>query len=436
MKRHGLLLSLFASLTLQAAEPESYLLRGATVHTVGNGDIANGSVLIVNGKIAGVGEKLSAPRGATVIEAKGLHVYPGMVDSATQIGLSEIGSVRETNDLNEIGEFNPQLRALIAVNPESEHIPVTRVNGITSVITMPAGIGGTGGAGSPLAEGIIQGQAALIHLDGWTWEEMEVKRSAAMMMRFPTMRTSTYSMAQGPGRRPFTEAQREYDQAIQRRHEFFEQARRYQRAKAAGGKNFETDLKLEAMLPVLEGKMPLMVIAPRERTIRDAVKFAQDEKIRIVLAAVREPGAMLPELKAKNIPVILGQVLELPLEEDDAYDAPFTLPLQLHQAGVKFAFGTFTTQFSRNLPYEAAAAVAFGLPKEAAMRALTLTPAEIWGVEQQIGSIAEGKLADLIVADGDLLEARTQVKHLFIKGKPVDLSSKHTRLYDKYKNRP
>jgi imidazolonepropionase-like amidohydrolase len=415
----------FAATALWAAADDTWLMRGVTIHPVSGPDVQNAMILVQDGKIAELGLKIVAPKGIRFIEGKGLHVYPGMIDSATEIGLSEISSIRETNDATELGDFNPQLRAVIAVNSASEHIPVTRANGITSVITMPEG-------------GILSGQAALIHLDGWTWEEMAVKRDAAMHMIFPSLRASTRRSGAiaGATAQPFAESQRRYQQQLKSLRDFFEQARRYQKAKAQPGSGFKIDLKMEAMLPVLDGKMPVMISAVRERAIREAVDFATREKIRVILAGVRQPGKMGPELKAKNIPVILGATLELPLEQDDPYDKSFTLPAELHKDGVKIAFGTFGNQFARNLPFQAANAVAFGLPYPEALKAVTLNAAEIWGVADQVGSIEKGKLADLVIADGDPLESRTQIKQLYIKGKQVDIESKHYKLYQKYLNRP
>ncbi len=408
---------------------DSYLIRGVTIHPVTQPDIPDGSILIQDGKIAALGAKVAAPRGVQVIDGKGLHAYPGMIDSATEIGVSEVGSVRETNDTGELGDFNPQLRIGIAFNPASEHIPVTRANGITSVITMPGG----GGRGST---GVITGQAALMHLDGWTPEDMAVSRSAAMQMVFPIIRTSNFRFPEGLTHTPYAEAKRAYDKRLREMSEFFEQARRYQQAKAAHDPGFKENLKYEAMLPVLEGKLPVMVIAERERAIREAIAFADKQKIRIVLAGIREPGKSLADLKAKNIPVIAGPTLDLPLEEDDSYDAAFSFPGELYKAGIQFAFGTFNTAFSRNLPYQAAAAVAFGLPREEAIKAVTINAARIWGAGDLIGSLEKGKWADVMLTDGDPLEARTQVKRVWIRGKEVDLSNKQTRLYEKYLNRP
>jgi imidazolonepropionase-like amidohydrolase len=423
-----LIFALVAAGTLAVAA-DSYLIRGVTIHPVTQPDIPNGSILIQDGSIAALGAKVAAPRGVHVIDGKGLYAYPGMIDSATEIGVSEVGSVRETNDTGELGEFNPQLRIAVAINPASEHIPVTRANGITSVITMP----GAGGRGST---GVITGQAALIHLDGWTPEDMAMSRSAAMQMVFPIIQTKTSRFPDGLTRTPYLEAKRNYDKRLREMSDFFEQARRYQQAKAALAPGFKEDLKYEAMLPVLDGKLPVMVIAERERAIREAIAFAGKQKIRIVLAGMREPGSTLADLKAKGIPVIAGPTLALPLEEDDSYDAAFTLRGELFKAGIQFAFGTFNTAFSRNLPYQAAAAVAFGLPREEALKAVTINAARIWGAGDQIGSLEKGKWADLILTDGDPVETRTQVKRVWIRGRDVDLSNKHTRLYEKYLNRP
>jgi imidazolonepropionase-like amidohydrolase len=386
----------------------------------------------------GIGRNIAAPKGTRIVEGKGLHVYPGMIDSATEMGLSEIGAVRESVDVGEIGKFDPQLRAEIAINPSSEHIPVTRANGITSVIAMPMSAGGGGGFGRGGGGSIITGQAALVHLDGWTWEEMEIKKSAGMGMRFPIIPAINPRFGGGdfPGAKTFTDSTKDYETELRELKEFFENARRYQKAKAAKEKGFQTDLKYEAMLPVLEGKEPLIIMASRERAIRDAVQFADQQKVRVIIADPRELGKMGTELKNRNIPAILGPTLALPLHEDDPYDAAYTLPDQFYKAGVKFAFGSFDNQFARDLPYQAAMAVAFGLPVDEAVKAVTLNAAQIWGVADRIGSIEEGKSADLMVTDGDPLEAKTQVKLLYIKGKTVDLDNRHKRLYEKYLNRP
>ena len=430
---------LAAALPLVAAD--SFVIRNATVHTVSGADIASGSVVVVDGKIAEVGTKVAIPKGAKIVEGKGLHVYPGMIDSATETGLSEVSAVRETTDTGELGDFNPQLKALVAVNPASEHIPVIRANGITSVISLPFVGGGGGGrmGGGPVS--LITGQPALIHLDGWTWEDMAVKPSAAVELVFPAISSGRPRFMDdvdlpGASRNNYAEAKKNYEKRVKELETFFEQARRYQKAKAAKEAGFKTDLKFEAMLPVLEGKTPVLVTASREKQIKDAIAFADKEKVKIIIAGAREFGSTLPELKSRGIAVITPPTLALPVNEDDPYDQAFTLPGELYKAGVKFAFGSFGNQFSRNLPYQASAAVGFGLPQQEALKAVTLNAAEIWGVADQVGSIDKGKWADLVVTDGDLLEARTNVKQLYIKGRAVDLSSRHTKLYEKYLARP
>ena len=411
---------------LRAATGDAVLLRGATVHPVSGPDIPNGSVLVRDGKIAEVGERIAAPRGVRVIELKGLHLYPGMIDSATEVGLSEIGAVREMNDTTDLGLFKPQLRAATAVNPASEHIPVTRANGITSVITIPGG-------------GIIAGQAVLMHLNGWTMEDMAVRAPAAMRMEFPHVQISRSTFAEAPGRASYPEAKKRYEQQLRELNDFMESAERYRQAKAGGAAGFEPDLKFEAMLPVLDGKLPLLIRAEKAKTIREAIAFAEKYKLRMILEQGDEAWKVAAELKAHDIPVILPPTLRLPDEEDDPYDKPFSIPGELSKAGVKFAFATFgpgAEQNPRNLPYEASAAVAFGLPYAEALKAVTVYPAQIWGAGDELGSIERGKWADLIVTDGDPLETRTQIKQMFIKGAAVDLDNKHHRLYEKYLNRP
>jgi imidazolonepropionase-like amidohydrolase len=413
---------------LRAAGPEIILLRGATVHPVTGPDIADGSVLMHDGKIAEVGAHIAAPKGARVIDLKGLHIYPGMIDSATEIGLTEIGAVREMNDISDIGLFKPQLRAAAAVNPASEHIPVTRANGITSVITSPGG-------------GIVAGQSVLMHLSGWTIEDMAVRAPAAMRLEFPRIQTpGRFGGGEGaPGRASaYAEAKKRYEQQIRDLNDFMESARRYQQAKAAAGPDFEIDLKLEAMLPVLDGKIPMLIRAEKEKTIKEAIAFADKQKVHMILERGVEAWKVAPELKAHNIPVILPPTFRLPDEEDDPYDKPFTIPGELYKAGVKFAFASFgpgSEDNPRNLPYLAAVAVGFGLPYEEALKSVTIYPAQIWGAGDAIGSIEKGKLADLIVTDGDPLETRTQIKQMFIKGLPVDLENKHHLLYEKYLTR-
>lgn len=422
---------------LRSAQSDSVLIRNVTIHPVTAPEIRNGSVVVIDGKIAEVGAAITY-NGPPLrnIDGHGLDLYPGLINAATNVGLSEISSVRDTVDLDEIGLFNPELKAEVAYNPSSEHINVTRASGITTVISLP----GSGGGGFGRAAGpgtVITGQGALMHLEGWTWEEAAMKRSAVMDMLFPQIQTVPRQVAALLGTQPrtFTELEKEYKQRLQQLRDFFEQARRYERAKAAGGPDFRSDTKLEAMIPVIEGKLPIYVRAAKERAIKDAVEFADKEKAKIIIAGPREMGSTGPLLKARNIPVVLGKTFQLPLRDDDPYDAPYTLPNDFYKAGVKICFGTFDVQFARNVPFEAAQAAAFGLPREEALKGLTIGAAQILGVGDQVGSIEKGKIADLILTDGDPLEAKTNIKHMFIAGREVSLESRHTREYEKWMGR-
>jgi imidazolonepropionase-like amidohydrolase len=438
VKLFGILISCAVALSA-----ETVVFRNVDVYPVTGKAIMGVTMIVQDGKIAEIGAKLLPPKGARVIEGKGLRVYPGMTDSGTELGLSEVSSTRETVDTGEMGEFMPQLRALSAVNPESEHFGVVRVNGITTAMVYPSSGGGGRGGG---AGQHISGQAALIHPDGWTWEDMAVDRSAAMHLIFPTLGgrggrggpipDSILEMTPGGGGATgFTAAKRAYEAQVAKISAFFDDARQYQKERAVNAPGFKRDLKLEAMIPILEGKTPLAVSASRASVIHDAIAFAEKQKVKIVILQPRDIAKVGAELKAKNIPVILGRVLALPDQEDSAYDEAFTQPAEAYKAGVKFAFGTFTNEFVRNLPYQAATAVAFGLPYDEALKAVTINPAQIWGHGGEIGSVEKGKVADLMVTTGDPLEVTTQVKYVFIKGKEVPLVNKQTRLYEKYMSR-
>jgi imidazolonepropionase-like amidohydrolase len=418
-----------------AADDNSFFLKGATIHTMAGKDIDNGSILVRNGKIVGVGQNLTAPKDVKVIDGKGMQVYPGMIDSGSTVGIQEISAVTESNDVSEIGKFDPQIRAFVAVNPDSEHIPVVRANGITAVLAMPGGGGRRGAGGGQL----IGGNASLIRLDGWTTEDLDIKGAAAMHLTIPTI-SGGGGRGGGDGggftRASYEQQRQAYEKDMKDLNEFFEEAHRYAQAKAANLPDFRTDLKMEAMLPVIEGKEPVMVTAVREKAIKDAIAFADKQKIKIVLCQAAEAYKAIPEIKAHEIPVILPPTLALPDGEDEPYDQPPTTPAMLYKAGIKFAFASYSVEFSRNLPYQAATAVAYGLPAEEAMKAITVNAAQIWGVDKQMGTIEEGKSADFMMLDGDPLKTQTQVKQLFISGKNVNLDNKQKRLYEKYSGRP
>jgi imidazolonepropionase-like amidohydrolase len=409
------------------ARAESYAIRNARIVTVTGPVIENGTVVISGGKITAVGSNASVPSGAKVIDGTGLSVYPGLIDSGTQIGLTEISSVAGSVDTGEIGENNANIHVDVAIHPDSSHIAVTRVNGITTALTAPRG-------------GTIAGQSALINLDGWVPRDMVLKSPVAMHIIWPGGLGQGFEFG-APQQRNFTELRREQDRRIEEIKKIFQDAKAYADAKDARGKDpnlprMPVDLKLEALVPVVRGQIPIIVSANVERDIRKAIQLADELKVKMILSGGIEAWRVADQLKAKNIPVIVGPIYRMPNREDDAYDAAFANPGLLSKAGVKIAFETQSSAESRDLPYHAGIASAFGLPKEEALKAVTIYPAEIFGVADKIGSIETGKIANVLVTDGDPLEIRTQIKYLFINGHQVPLTSRHTELYEHYKARP
>jgi imidazolonepropionase-like amidohydrolase len=408
----------------------TYVIQGATIHTLAGAPIENGSVVVSGGTIVDVGPDLAVPAGASIILAAGLHVYPGMVDAYSRLGLTEIGSVPATSDVGDLGNWNPHLRAYDAIYPASEHIPVARANGITYALSAPGG-GRGGGAGIP-------GQAALIHLDGYTVEEMAIDPSFGMMISWPTIQTRSFDFATFQRiERPYNEAKREYDERIQELESWFQAAQHYKQAVENGDPTkFDRDLQLEQLARTLGGELPVIVSTNDKRGIESAIEFAERYDLRLVLARARDARKVKELLAEKGIPVILGPTQSLPSNEDDPYHYPFSLAGELYEAGVKICFGTFNSSDSRTLPYEAANAVPFGLPYEEALRAVTINTAEIFGVADRLGTIETGKLGNLMITDGDPLEIQTQVEYVFINGIPVDMDNRHRRLFEYYKSRP
>jgi imidazolonepropionase-like amidohydrolase len=430
-----MLLSLFVVGTLFAqsvilnspGKKGTFVIQNATIHPVTSAPVANGSIVFSNGIITAVGRNVSVPAGATVIDGTGLFVYPGLIDAGTNVGIIEIDAVPGTVDTTELGEFNPNARADLAVNPHSNLIPVTRVNGVTTVLTEPEG-------------GIISGQSALMQLAGWTAKEMTLKAPVAMHIRFPRVRTPAFT-EQPQEEEAEKEARQSYTREVDRLRDLFRDAQAY--AKAAGARaqspavrRFDRDVILEALVPVVEGRIPAVIHARRVRDIRASIEFADEFNIKMILADADDVARVIPDLKRRDIPVLLGPILALPSREDDPYDLLFTNASALHTAGVRFAIQTREAHLARNLPYHAAACAAFGLPKDVALKAVTIYPAEIFGLADRVGSLEVGKLANVIVTTGDPLEVVTNVRRLFIGGEDIPLDSLHTLLYEKFRQRP
>jgi imidazolonepropionase-like amidohydrolase len=394
-------------------------LVGATVHPVSAAIIPNATVVFESGKITALGENVTIPAGAKRIEAGGKHVYPALIAANTTLGLVEIGSVRATLDFRETGQINPSVRAEVAVNPDGEMIPVTRANGVALALSVPQG-------------GLISGTSALLMLEGWTWEQMTLKAPVGMHVEWPDM-----TMRSGPRVTQSEEEQRkQISENLQLIKDAFAAARAYRTAKAAeakmGNMRHESDSRWEAMIPVLEGKIPVFVAANEVKQIQAAVQWAEDENVRLVIVGGKDSWRVASLLSEKNVPVIYGPIHDLPQRPWEAYDTPFSAPKKLLEAGVKFCLANFDNSNVRNLPYEAATTAAYGLPHEDALKSITLYAAEILGVSDRVGSLEVGKDATLIVTTGDPLEITTQVEREFIQGREIDLGNKHKALYEKY----
>jgi imidazolonepropionase-like amidohydrolase len=404
-------------------------ITNAHIFPVTGPEIQSGTVIIKNGKIEAIGTNVSIPGGATQIDAAGLSVYPGMIDAGTSMGLVEVPQgAPGTADTTEVGEMNPNSKAIVAVSPYSAHIAVTRVNGITTVVTMPLG-------------GVISGQAALINLVGTTPKEMAISPSIALVINFPRAGGATFDAFFNRQQANLAEAVTARDKQINELRKLMNDAMAYGKAQDA----YASDPKLprpsrntvlESLVPFVRGERPVIFRAEREVEIRGAVKFAGELKLKPIILGGYDAPKVASLLKQQDVPVIITGVLELPQQEDDYYDSLYELPAKLKEAGVRFCISTGNSAAEvRDLPYNAGMASAFGLSHDEALKAVTLYPAQIFGVSNRIGSLEVGKDANLVITDGDLLDARTHTRYLFIDGRQLPLTNRHTELYDAFKNR-
>lgn len=435
----GLLLCAIPNSAQQIGNPSSqhgvsfprgtYAIRNARIVPVSGPTIDNGTVIIRDGKIEAVGPNVSVPAGAQIIEGQGLQVYPGMFDAGTSLGLVEVGQgAPGTVDTAEVGELNPHVKAIVAINPHSAHVGVTRVDGVTNTLTLPLG-------------GLISGQAAVINLVGTTPTEMAVAPQAALVINYPRMSAGGggfFAAVQPPNLgEAVAAATRQVDQ-IRRT---LRDAEAYGRAHDAYARDKtlprpDQNLMLEALVPYVRGERPVVFRASRETEMRGAIRFAEEMKLKPIILGGDDAWKIVGFLKEKNVPVILTGILNLPSREDDFYDTLYENASKLQQAGVRFAISSGDNGANvRNLPYYAGMAAAFGLPRDEALKAVTLYPAQIMNLGDRLGSIEVGKIANLVVTDGDLLETRTHVRHLFIDGRQIPLTSRHTDLNDAFKNR-
>jgi imidazolonepropionase-like amidohydrolase len=400
---------------LQSPAPILALV-GGTVHTVAHGVIEEGTVLFQGRRILAVGarDEVAIPAGTRTIITAGKHVWPGMIALGTDLGLHEIGAVRATEDAREIGGNQPDVGTLRAINADSAHIGVTRFNGITRAQVAPQ-------SGGPL-----RGRSAVIDLDGDNWEELATVEDDMLHLRFPTVRNSA--------------KKKEMPEEVEELRELFAEARRYGELVEAAAADEAVapplrDPRLEALLPALSGEQKVALHASNAQTILFALKFADEEELDAVLYGASEGWKVAQAIAAAEVPVVVGPVLALPTSRFDPYDAPFANAAALHAAGVRVAIQADDPDNTRNLPLHAAMAACYGLPVEEAVRAVTLTPAELLGLDDRLGSLAPGKLADILVTEGHLLEAAGSVDYVFIEGRQVELKNRQTDLYARYQRR-
>jgi len=400
------------------------VLRGATIHTVTNGVIQNGMIVLDRGKITAIGTNVEIPRGAKVVDVTGKHIYPGLIDAYSTVGLTEIGSVDVSNDITEIGDFNPNVRAEVAVNAESRHIGTTRSAGVLVAFSTPDG-------------GVISGLSSAMSLEGWTWEEMSMKGAAAMNVRWPDPTARPRRGGGGPpggpgGRGGAQPAPKTYAEQVQEIKDFFAEARAYRDAVAAKQPT-RTDSRYAAMIPALNGEIPVVVAAEGAAQINDAITWAKEEKLRLVIRGGRDALYVAERLKAEKVPVILTSTMAAPNRDHESYDGAYNAPAQLHAAGVKFAIaGGSGGLYSYRLPWEAGVAVAFGLPEEEALKSVTINAAEFMGIADKVGSLEVGKEATLLITTGTPLDMTSNIEQSYIQGREIDMNDIQKHFFKKY----
>lgn len=422
------LLVLFIGMSVQAQITEKakfgkFAITNATIHTVSDGVIKNGVVLIDGEKIVHVGQNAKITADYQRIDASGKHVYPGFMDAGTQLGLQEIGAVPVTNDQAELGEFNPHVRAFTAINPSSVSIPVTRVNGVTHVISMPV-------------SGRLSGKATLIDLYGYSPDSMAVSPNAALHLNWPTSQQGGYW-----DDRSEKEVQKAYKKNIEQLNDFWSKAEFYDKMMTAyeqdpsNKSKPDADKKMQAMREVVNGEVPVVISVDAKKDILNAIEWTKKHpEARFILAGVQDGWRVADKIAEAGLPCLVS-TLYTPSRDYDNYQRPYQNPGMLHEAGVKVAIATGEVENVRNAPYHAGFAATYGLGKKEALKAITINAAEIFGVSDKLGSIEEGKQANLFIADGDPFEPMSHITQVFIRGYKIPMVSRHTQLYEEYLNR-
>ena len=400
-------------------QSEPIALTGATIHTVTAGVIENGTILFENGVITAVGADIEVPDGARVVDVSGKHIYPGLIDAYSTVGISEIGAVDVSSDVNELGDFNPNVRAAVAVNAESRHIGTTRSAGVLVTLTTPGG-------------GLVSGMSSAMNLEGWSWEEMSLESAAALNVNWPNPNPRRFRGFRGFGPQGPQEDPPTYEERVQELKDFFAEARAYRDA-AAAGEELRSDSRYAAMIPALDGDIPVVVSADGAAQINDAITWAEEEGVRIVIRGGGDAIHVADRLAANDIPVILTSTMAAPGRAYEGYDGAYTMPARLHEAGVRFAIsGGSGALYSNRLPWEAGVAVAFGLPEEEALKAVTINAAEFMGIADRVGSLEPGKQATLLITTGTPLDMTSEIEQAYIQGRELDMMDIQKWFFDKY----
>lgn len=381
-------------------------LVGGTIYTVSGDIIENGTLLFDNGVITAIGTAVELPEGTQIEDVTGKMIYPGLIDAYSQMGIYEIGAVNLTVDVNEQGPVNPNVKVERAFNPESRHIGIARSAGVLTAVTSPGG-------------GLISGQSAAMHMDGWAWDTMTLRSGVGMVVSWPSPNNNNYKSN------------------IEAIREAFANARAYKKAREAeGAPRHDIDTRWEAMMPVFDREMPVVVNADDVRQIQDAITWALEENVRMILLGGRDSHLITEYLKRNDIPVIITTVLTSPSRAWESYDARYTLPSKLYEAGVEFAIaGAASAANANRLPLEAGAAAGYGLPVDEALKSITLSPARILGLQDRIGALEVGLDATFLITDGNPIEYATQVEQVYILGSKSDMRDMHRQFYEKYREK-
>lgn len=399
----------------------TFLLQGGTLH-VGDGSIVeNASLLLKDGRVAAVvAGAMEAPPGAEIVDCRGKHVAPGFIAADTTIGLSEIGAVRATRDDSEVGDVNPHVTSVAAFHPDSELLGVAMANGVLAAVVAPRG-------------GLVPGMSSVMLLSGWTADDMTLRAPSALHVAWPSAAIDRSPAA----KKSVADQERERADRLEALDDLLARASAHAEGKPVERASDRVeDLRLRALEPVLQGRIPVVVHADQVPQIREALAWARRHRLRIVLAGARDAWRIADEIAAASVPVVIGDVRSLPAHDHDPYDAPFAQPGRLVAAGVKIAFTVLDPAHLRNLPDEAAMGIPYGLSPADAMRGLTSWPAEIFGVADQVGRLHEGLLGNVVVWSGSPLEITSRAERLFVRGEEIPLEDRHSRLYRKYRARP